>query len=94
MRDQMPVPGQIGGTDITSQGYSDDTVVTRPYNTAWDIGAHEVITKIYRSVAPDADGNMAAIDDDNSQADALSIATSGLATFRWRWRIMWAWATR
>jgi hypothetical protein len=54
---------------------------SRPYNTTWDIGADEVITPIYRSVAPDADGSMAAIDDDNSQADTLTITTAGVATF-------------
>jgi four helix bundle suffix protein len=54
---------------------------SRPYNTTWDIGADEVITPIYRSVAPEADGNLGAIDDDNSQADTLTITTAGAATF-------------
>jgi parallel beta-helix repeat protein len=54
---------------------------TRPRGTTWDIGADEVITPIYRSVAPEADGDLGAIDDDNSQADTLSITTAGVATF-------------
>ncbi len=68
-------------TDTDSYGLADDTNKTRPTGTTWDIGADEVITKIYRSVAPEADGDLGAIDNDNSQADTLSITTAGAATF-------------
>jgi hypothetical protein len=54
---------------------------SRSSTMAFDIGADETVQEIYRSVAPDADGSMAAIDDDNSGADTLSITTAGAATF-------------
>lgn len=90
-REMMASEGALGGgSDIDGANMSNGSYPShmtnlsdtpRPRGTSWDIGADELITKIYRSVAPEADGSMSAIDDDNSQADTLSIATSGTATF-------------
>ncbi|MDQ1284238.1 MAG: hypothetical protein QG620_586 [Patescibacteria group bacterium] len=78
----LPINSDIDSTDCPAdlRGLSSQTSEvcnTRPRATSWDIGADELITKIYRSVAPEADGNMTAIDDDNTQQDTLSITTAG-----------------
>jgi hypothetical protein len=79
-------------TDIDSTGYdvqtrqclvsTGDDCNTRPRGTLFDIGADEVITKIYRSVAPDndTDNNLSAIA--TGEANSLTVsATTSLATF-------------
>jgi hypothetical protein len=68
-------------TSKSGSDVSNNSNFSRPRGTTWDIGADEVITPIYRSVAPEADGDLGAIDDDNSLADTLSITTAGVATF-------------
>ncbi|KKQ05208.1 MAG: hypothetical protein US15_C0032G0001, partial [Candidatus Moranbacteria bacterium GW2011_GWF1_36_4] len=58
----------------------DDSCYTRPKGTNWDIGAHELITKIYRSVAPDADGTLEALTTGASNAMTIASSTATFAT--------------
>jgi hypothetical protein len=65
------------GTDLSADAnlaFSDDIAGNiRPAGSAWDIGAHEAPVQIFRSVGP---GATSALDDDDSGADTLTIATS------------------
>jgi hypothetical protein len=67
----------MGGTDIDSYGNTGDTIITRPIGTSWDIGADELITKIYRSVGV---GTTAAIISGTSPAISLTIS-GNIGTF-------------
>ncbi|KKQ31203.1 MAG: hypothetical protein US47_C0001G0437 [Candidatus Moranbacteria bacterium GW2011_GWE1_37_24] len=58
----------------------DENCYTRPRGTSWDIGADELITKIYRSVAPDADGTLEALTTGASNAMTIASSTATFAT--------------
>jgi len=80
--DQTDIVAKNNGTDLSSDAnlpFDDDIDgSTRDADSqGWDIGADEVVTKIYRSVGP---SSTSALDDDNSNADTITI-TSGTATF-------------
>jgi hypothetical protein len=61
-------------------GGGDDQCYTRPKGTSWDIGADELITKIYRSVAPDADGTLEALTTGATNAMTIASSTATFAT--------------
>ena len=58
----------------------DDSCYTRPRGTSWDIGADELITKIFRSVAPDADGTLEALTTGATNAMTIASSTATFAT--------------
>ncbi|MCK9378913.1 MAG: hypothetical protein M0P97_02090, partial [Candidatus Moranbacteria bacterium] len=68
--------GNLSKSRVTNGG--DEQCYTRPRGISWDIGADELIIKIYRSVAPDADGTLEALT--TGATNALTIASS-TATF-------------
>jgi hypothetical protein len=73
----LPINSDIDSTDAPSGRLyptcapTDETCLTRPRATSWDIGADELITKIYRSVGV---GTTAAIISGTSPAISLTIS--------------------
>ena len=75
---QSDTAAKNAGTDLSTYFTTDIDGATRTSVTAWDIGADETATQIFRSVGPSATG---LLDSDNSHADLLNSITSGVATF-------------
>jgi hypothetical protein len=74
---QSDTTAKDAGTDLSTYFSTDIDGATRTTVTAWDIGADETATRIFRSVGPSATGLLAS---DSSHANTVTL-TSGVATF-------------